>query len=726
VRRISIWVLIVVLGWAPALMAQQLQFLGSSLWNDANDIEAVGHYAYLSYPSGLMIFDVSSPASPVYAGKLFCDGKGYKLDISGNYVYLADGPGGLKIIDISNQIGPELVSSYSTMGDAAAVFVSGQYAYITVGYHVLQIVDISDPANPLYTGYYHISDDINIGAVAVRNQYLFMGTVDWQGTSYLEIFDISDHTTPIPVWSDTLGIARPKTFHFIDHYIYIGYSMNDPYGVSLVVYDISNPTSPVRIRNWETFPYFSDFSIVNNTLYGTIGQDLRIYDITNHENPVALGSLTLNVVADDTLSISVEDGTAYITSTGFTCSLNSVDISNASSPALIGSYDSYHQVQFVTAHGNYAYASDARIGSSKFDLLDLTDPTNPTLISSCALPYMPFGIAATDNYAYVANYGEGFKVVDIRNPSTPAVIASLPINGRLFNVITVGNYAYLANYDQGLFIIDISNPSQPTQAGFFQCGNNCLNDLSISGHYAYLAGNSRFGGISSFFIVDISNQQSPILVDTLNFSVALNGVAVSENYAYVCGDGFFGIIDISDFEAPVLIGGYLGNMYGTDVEVRGDLAYVSDYYNRILIFNISDPEFPYILESHYLAGPGCNIALNGNRCLVSYMNGMAIYQLPFDGIDESNRMPGSISIAQNYPNPFNAHTSINYSLSKTSQVEINIYNIMGQKVTTLSEGIQPAGEHKAIWEATDFTSGIYFAKLEAGEKNQTIKMVLLK
>jgi parallel beta-helix repeat protein len=94
--------------------------------------------------------------------------------------------------------------------------------------------------------------------------------------------------------------------------------------------------------------------------------------------------------------------------------------------------------------------------------------------------------------------------------------------------------------------------------------------------------------------------------------------------------------------------------------------------------------------------------------------------------DLIKQLPKHIALSQNYPNPFNALTVIKYDLPKQSQVTIEIYDILGRKVSTLIDKQQPAGYHQAIWRADDFASGMYFYKLQAGDFNETKKMLLLK
>ncbi len=89
-------------------------------------------------------------------------------------------------------------------------------------------------------------------------------------------------------------------------------------------------------------------------------------------------------------------------------------------------------------------------------------------------------------------------------------------------------------------------------------------------------------------------------------------------------------------------------------------------------------------------------------------------------------IPNQFSLSQNYPNPFNAQTTIQYSLPIQSDVSIDIYDILGRKIETLAEGMKPAGNHQAIWDAGDQASGMYFYRIKAGNKIETKKMMLMK
>lgn len=94
--------------------------------------------------------------------------------------------------------------------------------------------------------------------------------------------------------------------------------------------------------------------------------------------------------------------------------------------------------------------------------------------------------------------------------------------------------------------------------------------------------------------------------------------------------------------------------------------------------------------------------------------------------ERKNEIPSEIQLLQNYPNPFNPSTNIPFRLNKSAHVNMTIYNMLGQKVTTVLSDIYPAGDHSISWHATGLASGVYFYRLEAGEVIQTRKMLLLK
>jgi len=94
-------------------------------------------------------------------------------------------------------------------------------------------------------------------------------------------------------------------------------------------------------------------------------------------------------------------------------------------------------------------------------------------------------------------------------------------------------------------------------------------------------------------------------------------------------------------------------------------------------------------------------------------------------ISNKNKL-NSFELEQNYPNPFNPSTKIKFSLTKNDFANLTVYNMLGQKITTLVNQVFSSGEHEIIFNAKDLPSGMYFYKLKSGDLTISKKMLLIK
>ncbi|MCP4634049.1 MAG: T9SS type A sorting domain-containing protein [candidate division Zixibacteria bacterium] len=107
------------------------------------------------------------------------------------------------------------------------------------------------------------------------------------------------------------------------------------------------------------------------------------------------------------------------------------------------------------------------------------------------------------------------------------------------------------------------------------------------------------------------------------------------------------------------------------------------------------------------------------------------FKVPFSeltqsSVDEDNIIPEKTSLLGNYPNPFNSSTTIRYALSSNMTVQLDIFNIAGQKIETLVNGKQEKGVQIISWNASEYPSGIYLYRLKTNSTSVTRRMVLLK
>lgn len=117
-----------------------------------------------------------------------------------------------------------------------------------------------------------------------------------------------------------------------------------------------------------------------------------------------------------------------------------------------------------------------------------------------------------------------------------------------------------------------------------------------------------------------------------------------------------------------------------------------------------------------------NNSTNSTEVIIS-VSAMVVFQV---STDENASKPIHFNLHQNYPNPFNPSTNIQFSLPKTSLVELNVFDLTGRHVATLFSGRKASGNHTVAFNASQLSSGIYIYRIKAGEFVQTKRMLLIK
>jgi len=156
-----------------------------------------------------------------------------------------------------------------------------------------------------------------------------------------------------------------------------------------------------------------------------------------------------------------------------------------------------------------------------------------------------------------------------------------------------------------------------------------------------------------------------------------------------------------------------------------------------LVFEVNDPLVREIrLEENETKSPSHDLVFIYNTRSKPGQLAFDEVQPEFEAITVAlsgavGSLPISFSLEQNYPNPFNPTTEIAFALPTDSYVELNVFNILGQKVTTLVSGDMPAGNHVFTWDGTDsdggsVASGIYFYRISSDDFTAAKKMMLLK
>ncbi len=398
--------------------------------------------------------------------------------------------------------------------------------------------------------------------------------------------------------------------------------------------------------------------------------------------PVAINAQDLEVIGSCELpetakGISISGNYAYLTSRSYRLAI--IDVEDPYEPYVLSCIDTLGGGSDISTQKNYAYIS-AWHPDQTLSIYDISDATNPELISTFATGSYGHHIFVRNSLVYLANCSRGLKLIDVSNAWNPTLLGvydSLSW-GETFGVFADNEYAYLIAWYDGLYIIDFSDPSNPAFIGKYETGTESRNAI-ISNGYAYIA-----DAFSNLYIVDVSEPTNPILVTAFAQDQGTFDICLSNNYLFAAQWRKLAVIDVSVPASPVIIASHEFEFACRDVFCQNGYIYTSAD-RMFYIFNFSPTE-----------------------------------------VEEEIKQPSQLFASQNHPNPFNAATSIHYILPEQGEVTLTICNIRGQKVATLFDGMQEAGEHTITWDAAEFPSGVYFARLEAGEHSENIKMVLLK
>ncbi|OGH86565.1 MAG: hypothetical protein A2493_00930, partial [Candidatus Magasanikbacteria bacterium RIFOXYC12_FULL_33_11] len=330
-----------------------------------------------------------------------------------------------------------------------------------------------------------------------------------------------------------------------------------------------------------------------------------------------------------------------------------------SDPVILGTLqdsNDLYAVENVFVSGHYLYTANGQDRS--ITIIDIADSYNPVKVGN----YQDVtnledahDLYVVGKYAYVisdASTGDAFEIIDISNPSNPTLLSkmvgyggqSLDISG---HVVTL----------DGHYFIDVSNPYNPVEISTSSL--SLMVDVKIQGKYAYAVGNDTLN------ILDMSNIESPVLVGSYTSSTVLSGINsidILGGYAYVTNgfDNSMRILNVTDPTNPLLLGGVKDatNLSGVNsVKVFGRYAYItSPFNNSISIIDISDSNNPQLLttvQDNTEFNSAQNIFVSGKYAYVAASGNNSIAVVNLTGIDAptaniGNIQSNSINVTDNF------------------------------------------------------------------------------
>jgi len=537
------------------------------LGGKVQDVFVAGNYAYVSINTlGFSIIDISDPSSMILMGT----GESYnmystKIFHNDGYIYLVDG-GGMMVYDVSDPANPLYIYQFFLDG-INDVFVQGNFAYLASKHSGMIIYDVEDPTQPVLIGF--------LAGNYWGNSIWVNGTTAYLGASQgIKIIDITDNSSPQEISSINANI---KKLHFDDEKVFALVN----YGGVMIV-DVSTPSNPTVVGEIgvDNFNLPSNIIAGGNLLFICDG-GLKIFDVSN---PSVVNKLSQYVTGSYTSDIKVRDNFVFLTdwecgafilnvtaktdavkisevvpglsnnnyrgsaiSENLLClgsflGIYFVDISDIYNPEIIAELPT-GGINDLEIIGDYLYV----LFNNSISVLDISDPINPNEVK--VIEGNATDIFVKDEYAYViTNSEDKVSIFDVSDPSNPQFVAEWNIQDINFarNIFVEGNYAYTCGH--GLNITDISDPNTPVVVGVLL--GDFWYSVVVNGDDAYIGSDD---GVKR---IDISDKENPVLTgefespytytgeiafgsDLIYFAQAWNGLyilkdnfptSVNENY----------------------------------------------------------------------------------------------------------------------------------------------------------------------------------------------------
>ena len=142
--------------------------------------------------------------------------------------------------------------------------------------------------------------------------------------------------------------------------------------------------------------------------------------------------------------------------------------------------------------------------------------------------------------------------------------------------------------------------------------------------------------------------------------------------------------------------------------------------------SVSIPKATYTYPTNAKLRFRCDASDNSDDIYIDEIRFSGLTAGSLDAGRETGVLARAAVLEQNQPNPFNPLTQIKFSLQREGAVTLTIYNVRGEAVAKLADGVMSAGDHFVTWDATDHPSGVYFYRLEGDGIAETRKMTMLK
>ncbi len=362
---------------------------------------------------------------------------------------------------------------------------------------------------------------------------------------------------------------------------------------------------------------------------------------------------------------------------------------------------------------------------------------------------------STSNYmGYFGTIGK-LTIYDLSNNANKVLADYQPGQQEIFSVYQVGQDIYLRDYLNAIYKVNFSNPAVPQIVSSGQILLNSPAMFKSDSQSLYFLGRNNNNSFSAKKLDrnTLKTTDSLTLSFTTNTNAYYNLIAHDSTliaydynnpnyFSIYYFDGSSDAVLLKQVQCSSLFPNPFPGFYNPQVWSFGfsfvDKFLEMDGYSSSKLFDISDVNNIKLLASSY--GGGMSFSRHGDNYYLmksdprytstynpySGINSITISSISAVSDKQKPNIPLEFKLSQNYPNPFNPTTIINYSVPKISFVTVKVYDMLGREVAALVNEEKKAGNYSINFNAGSLASGVYFYRMQAGQFEDTKKLILLK
>jgi len=349
----------------------------------------------------------------------------------------------------------------------------------------------------------------------------------------------------------------------------------------------------------------------------------------------------------------------------------------------------------------------ALISADGLQLINISDPKNPQVISRVDLPSINWKVAMQQDLAVVITSQAGLQLINISDPRYPKLMSSKTIASDTRGVVVQRGLAAVTAYSGSLQIVNITDCKHPSIIG----------SQVIPGHPFNVAMRNNLALVATYSeglqLVNISRPKHPKIISSKKLRGNAQGIAIQEDLVLVSTE-FEGIhlINISNLKQPLIISSLNSVNSASDVAVHGDLAFMAAEFDGLWIVNISNPLIPQSVTQQKLNSDSRSIAVHKNLVLLGCRGGVNIIDLQdwgwtLSGIPSKNELASIKNIV------FKSRSISGITYQKHLRLHSRSRPFINQKIPNLNIKPRNALSYRFASEFFDMSDGIIpFQNLE--------------